>query len=72
MILNYSFRDTGVLTSHVSPLNCRMNGFLIRNRQETFAGRASWGATFGNYTSADGNGHGTHVACVFIFYKKWF
>ncbi|KAK0421898.1 alkaline serine protease [Armillaria borealis] len=28
----------------------------------TFGGRASWGATFGGYANADGNGHGTHVA----------
>ncbi|KAG5642318.1 hypothetical protein DXG03_003020 [Asterophora parasitica] len=28
----------------------------------TFGGRASWGATFGGYPDADGNGHGTHVA----------
>ncbi|KAG5640721.1 hypothetical protein DXG03_007430 [Asterophora parasitica] len=28
----------------------------------TFGGRARWGATFGGYPDADGNGHGTHVA----------
>ncbi|KAF8063398.1 serine protease [Lyophyllum atratum] len=28
----------------------------------TFGGRARWGATFGGYASADGNGHGTHCA----------
>ncbi|KAG9124884.1 subtilisin-like serine protease [Ceratobasidium sp. 392] len=27
-----------------------------------FGGRAKWGKTFGNYTDADGNGHGTHTA----------
>ncbi|KAF8597650.1 subtilisin-like protein [Ceratobasidium sp. AG-I] len=27
-----------------------------------FGGRASWGATFGGYADADGNGHGTHTA----------
>jgi len=27
-----------------------------------FGGRASWGATFGGYANADGNGHGTHVS----------
>ncbi|RDB21875.1 Cuticle-degrading protease [Hypsizygus marmoreus] len=27
-----------------------------------FGGRARWGATFGGYASADGNGHGTHCA----------
>ncbi|KAF9466801.1 serine protease [Collybia nuda] len=27
-----------------------------------FGGRARWGATFGGYPDADGNGHGTHCA----------
>ncbi|KAG8705703.1 subtilisin-like serine protease [Ceratobasidium sp. 395] len=27
-----------------------------------FGGRARWGATFGPYKSADGHGHGTHIA----------
>ncbi|KAJ7250761.1 serine protease [Mycena rebaudengoi] len=27
-----------------------------------FEGRARWGATFGGYADADGNGHGTHCA----------
>ncbi|KAI0779994.1 serine protease [Fomes fomentarius] len=27
-----------------------------------FGGRARWGATFGGYADADGNGHGTHCA----------
>ncbi|PFH47212.1 hypothetical protein AMATHDRAFT_152700 [Amanita thiersii Skay4041] len=27
-----------------------------------FGGRARWGATFGGYPSADGNGHGTHCS----------
>jgi len=27
-----------------------------------FGGRARWGATFGPYSDADGNGHGTHCA----------
>ncbi|KAF9468269.1 serine protease [Collybia nuda] len=27
-----------------------------------FGGRARWGATFGGYANADGNGHGTHCA----------
>ncbi|KAI0752918.1 serine protease [Daedaleopsis nitida] len=27
-----------------------------------FGGRARWGATFGGYNNADGNGHGTHCA----------
>ncbi|KAF5387942.1 hypothetical protein D9615_000786 [Tricholomella constricta] len=35
-------------------------GVLTTHTQ--FGGRARWGATFGPYASADGNGHGTHVA----------
>ncbi|KAF8996963.1 serine protease [Cyathus striatus] len=35
-------------------------GVLTTHTQ--FGGRASWGATFGGYASADGNGHGTHCA----------
>ncbi|PBK68565.1 peptidase 1 [Armillaria solidipes] len=34
----------------------------IYTAHSTFGGRASWGATFGGYANADGNGHGTHVA----------
>jgi len=36
----------------------------INTAHEDFAGRAHWGATFGGYASADGNGHGTHCAGV--------
>jgi cerevisin len=38
----------------------------IRTTHNTFGGRASWGATFGNYASADGNGHGTHTASTAV------
>ncbi|KAG9094416.1 subtilisin-like serine protease [Ceratobasidium sp. 370] len=34
----------------------------IYTAHTTFGGRASWGATYGGYASADGNGHGTHTA----------
>ncbi|KAG8724474.1 subtilisin-like serine protease [Ceratobasidium sp. 395] len=34
----------------------------IYTAHQTFGGRASWGATYGGYASADGNGHGTHTA----------
>ncbi|KAK0187712.1 serine protease [Armillaria mellea] len=34
----------------------------IYTAHTTFGGRATWGATFGGYNSADGNGHGTHVS----------
>ncbi|KAF9031932.1 serine protease [Panaeolus papilionaceus] len=32
----------------------------INTSHSDFAGRARWGATFGSYQNADGNGHGTH------------
>ncbi|KAG5651131.1 hypothetical protein H0H81_009764 [Sphagnurus paluster] len=35
-------------------------GVLTTHSQ--FGGRARWGATFGGYADADGNGHGTHCA----------
>ncbi|KAJ1300560.1 hypothetical protein OPQ81_002214 [Rhizoctonia solani] len=31
-----------------------------------FGGRAKWGATFGGYPSADGNGHGTALASIIV------
>ncbi|KAM5536221.1 hypothetical protein V8D89_010120 [Ganoderma adspersum] len=34
---------------------------IFTNHSE-FQGRAVWGATFGGYADADGNGHGTHVS----------
>ncbi|KAG8713439.1 subtilisin-like serine protease [Ceratobasidium sp. 394] len=34
----------------------------IYTAHECFGGRARWGATFGGYADADGNGHGTHTA----------
>ncbi|KAF9535407.1 serine proteinase 2 [Crepidotus variabilis] len=34
----------------------------VRTTHVTFGGRARWGATFGGYANADGNGHGTHCA----------
>jgi hypothetical protein len=37
---------------------------MLRFCQRTFGGRAFWGKTFGGYADQDGNGHGTHVACV--------
>ncbi|KDR82017.1 hypothetical protein GALMADRAFT_135395 [Galerina marginata CBS 339.88] len=44
--------DTGILTTHTQ----FDNGILD--------GRATWGATFGPYGNADGNGHGTHCAGI--------
>ncbi|QRV89190.1 cuticle-degrading protease [Ceratobasidium sp. AG-Ba] len=52
----------------VNRLNARANGSGvvvygidtgIYTAHSTFGGRASWGATFGGYANADGNGHGT-------------
>jgi len=34
----------------------------INTAHVEFEGRARWGATFGGYANADGNGHGTHCA----------
>ncbi|KAG8737373.1 subtilisin-like serine protease [Ceratobasidium sp. 414] len=34
----------------------------IYTEHSCFGGRATWGATYGGYASADGNGHGTHTA----------
>ncbi|KAJ3000181.1 hypothetical protein NUW54_g6827 [Trametes sanguinea] len=34
----------------------------IYTAHSEFGGRARWGATFGGYANADGNGHGTHVS----------
>ncbi|KAG8759873.1 subtilisin-like serine protease [Ceratobasidium sp. 428] len=33
---------------------------------EQFEGRARWGATFGNYSDIDDNGHGTHTAATAV------
>ncbi|KAG9091093.1 subtilisin-like serine protease [Ceratobasidium sp. 392] len=34
----------------------------IYTGHQEFGGRARWGATYGGYANADGNGHGTHTA----------
>ncbi|KAM6496408.1 serine protease [Amanita muscaria] len=36
----------------------------IYTGHSSFKGRATWGATFGSYKDADGNGHGTHCAGI--------
>ncbi|KAG8791424.1 subtilisin-like serine protease [Ceratobasidium sp. 428] len=38
----------------------------IYTNHSCFGGRASWGATFGNYSDVDGNGHGTHTAGTIV------
>ncbi|KAG8741726.1 subtilisin-like serine protease [Ceratobasidium sp. 414] len=58
--------------SEARPLNARATGGAgvdvygidtgIYTAHECFGGRARWGATFGGYADADGNGHGTHTA----------
>ncbi|KAM6496366.1 serine protease [Amanita muscaria] len=61
--------DTGSLTftyPYDSSAGTGVNIYIvdtgIYTAHSTFQGRAVWGATFGGYASADGNGHGTHVA----------
>ncbi|KAG8709385.1 subtilisin-like serine protease, partial [Ceratobasidium sp. 423] len=36
----------------------------ILTTHTAFGGRATWGATFGGFEDADGNGHGTHTAAT--------
>ncbi|KAF8708105.1 peptidase, partial [Rhizoctonia solani] len=38
----------------------------IYTAHNSFGGRARWGATFGGYSNADGNGHGTHTAAIAV------
>ncbi|KDQ16734.1 hypothetical protein BOTBODRAFT_53824 [Botryobasidium botryosum FD-172 SS1] len=38
----------------------------IYTAHQAFGGRARWGATFGGYKDADGNGHGTHTAATAV------
>lgn len=38
----------------------------IYTAHSAFGGRASWGATYGGYASADGNGHGTREYRAYI------
>lgn len=38
----------------------------ILTTHTAFGGRASWGATYGGYASADGHGHGTHCAGIAV------
>ncbi|PFH52553.1 hypothetical protein AMATHDRAFT_139821 [Amanita thiersii Skay4041] len=44
----------------VAKLKFCYRGVFLEHKE--FSGRARWGATFGGYTNADGNGHGTHIA----------
>ncbi|KAH7337443.1 serine protease [Rhizoctonia solani] len=38
----------------------------IYTAHSSFGGRARWGATYGGYANADGNGHGTHTAATAV------
>ncbi|KAF8761942.1 peptidase S8 family [Rhizoctonia solani] len=58
-----------------SPLVKRLNGTGVDIYQidtgiytahTQFGGRAKWGATFGGYPNADGNGHGTAQASIIV------
>ncbi|KAG9093085.1 subtilisin-like serine protease [Ceratobasidium sp. 392] len=40
------------------------SGIYLEHKQ--FGGRARWGATFGNYSDIDDNGHGTHTAATAV------
>jgi cerevisin len=42
-------------------LHCSLDTGIYTGHSQ-FGGRARWGATFGGYANADGNGHGTHCA----------
>ncbi|KAG5634525.1 hypothetical protein H0H81_001652 [Sphagnurus paluster] len=62
-------QDTNALTysySHDSSAGAGVDVYVVDTGVLTthsqFGGRARWGATFGGYASADGNGHGTHCA----------
>ncbi|CAE6471135.1 unnamed protein product [Rhizoctonia solani] len=66
------FEERSESVSHVAGLAARATGGSgvvvygidtgIYTAHSAFGGRASWGATYGGYASADGNGHGTHTA----------
>ncbi|KAF8596606.1 subtilisin-like protein [Ceratobasidium sp. AG-I] len=65
----------GSVTSGESHLAKRINGTGVDIYQidtgiytahTQFGGRAKWGATFGGYPNADGNGHGTALASLAV------
>ncbi|PFH47216.1 hypothetical protein AMATHDRAFT_6996 [Amanita thiersii Skay4041] len=76
--LNFSYRYDSSAGSgvdiYIIPVRCPDNLYLantanpdsppegINTGHVDFGGRARWGATFGGYPSADGNGHGTHCS----------
>lgn len=53
----YNYDDSAGANSDVYIID---TGILISH--PAFGGRASWGATFGDYPDSDDNGHGTHCA----------
>lgn len=68
-------RGQGAVFEERAPLNKRVNGTGVDIYQidtgiytahNQFGGRAKWGATFGGYPNADGNGHGTALASIIV------
>jgi cerevisin len=57
LTFSYTYQDVSVAGVDVYVVDTG-----IRTTHTQFAGRATWGATFGGYANADGNGHGTHCA----------
>ncbi|KAF8647480.1 hypothetical protein AX16_006685 [Volvariella volvacea WC 439] len=55
---NYTYNDAG----NASGVDVYVVDTGIYTAHSEFGGRARWGATFGGYANADGNGHGTHCA----------
>ncbi|KAG8751961.1 subtilisin-like serine protease, partial [Ceratobasidium sp. 423] len=70
--VEYIVQDEQVKLSDISGydhsiLSKRVNGTGVDIYQiDTFGGRAKWGATFGGYPNADGNGHGTALASIIV------
>ncbi|CCO34084.1 Cuticle-degrading protease OS=Metarhizium anisopliae GN=PR1 PE=1 SV=1 [Rhizoctonia solani AG-1 IB] len=77
--IQYEISETpGELNAAVEPvsqLSRRANGSGvdvygvdtgIYTAHSSFGGRARWGATYGGYANADGNGHGTHTAATAV------
>ncbi|KAI0686618.1 serine protease [Earliella scabrosa] len=57
LVYNYRFDSSAGFGTDIYVIDTGIN--IDHN---DFGGRARWGATFGPYRSADGNGHGTHCA----------
>ncbi|KAF8662094.1 hypothetical protein AX16_001204 [Volvariella volvacea WC 439] len=58
LTFTYTYNDVG----NASGADVYVVDTGVYTAHSEFEGRARWGATFGGYASADGNGHGTHCA----------